>query len=155
MGPKDIEAKSVRAFFNRLKVSEVMTRGAVSINENERFSLVEEKLRHHNIRHLPVVDNQNRLVGIITQRDLYRVQSPHVTELGNWVYDRISLDMHILKYVMTKEVCTLKPDNTVVDALVLMVHKKYGGIPIVDDFNNLVGIITQVDILRVIEKATA
>jgi len=102
------------------------------------------------IRHLPVINAENVLVGIVTQRDLYRLVSPRKTMEGNMVYDKNELDEFILEHVITKGVATLNQDQTLSSAIDLMVNKRYGCIPIVDDRGRLIGIITQTDVLRAI-----
>ena len=63
-------------------VKEVMASPAITINVEEPFRRVEEKFRTLGIRHLPVVDATSRVVGMITQRDLYKTVSPRRTEDG-------------------------------------------------------------------------
>ena len=126
-----------------------MTTKVISIRENDRFSLVEEKLREFNIRHLPVVDDSGKLVGILTQRDLYRTQSPRHLEDDTWYYDQKSLDSHILKHVMTKDPCTLHPEDPVAKAVLLMAQRRYGCLPVVQKDGTLCGITTQHDILKI------
>jgi acetoin utilization protein AcuB len=114
--------------------------------------MVEEYFHLHNIRHLPVVDKDGILKGIITQRDLYRIRSPMKTMEGEAFYDRLDLNRFILKHVMTKGPLTLHPDDTLTEAINAMVKQKYGCIPIVNDENKLLGIVTQIDALRVVAK---
>ena len=71
---------------------------------------------------------------------------------SNTVYDKMDLDRYILKYVMTKEVVTLSPNSTLRNAIDLMTVAKYGCIPIVDDNKYLLGIITQIDILKAVTE---
>ena len=139
----------IKIFLNKIKINDIMTKKVISIHENDRFSLVEEKLREFHIRHLPVINDGGKLVGIITQRDLYRTQSPRHLEDDTWYYDQISLDSHILKYVMTKDPCTLNPEDPVAKAVLLMVERKYGCLPIVRKDRTLCGIITREDILKI------
>ena len=149
MDSKYSENYYIKIILNRVKIDEIMTKKVISIHENDRFSLVEEKLREFRIRHLPVVDQGGKLVGIVTQRDLYRIQSPRHLEDDTWYYDQRSLDSHILKYVMTKDPCALNPEDPVAKAVVLMVERKYGCLPIVKKDRTLCGIITQLDILKI------
>ena len=149
MDLKHTEDYYIRSLLNKVRIDEIMTKKVIALGEGEPFSRVEEIFRESHIRHLPIVDGKFRLVGIITQRDLYRIQSPRCDEDGNWFYDKEALDSHILKHVMTKNPMTLRSDNTVAEALLLMVDKKYGSIPIVDKDNILCGIITQIDILKI------
>jgi CBS domain-containing protein len=136
----------------KIFLNTVMTKEPLCIDIDEPFSRVWDMFQGNNIRHLPVVDEQGILKGIITQRDLYRVESPRVTLEGELVYDKMSLDRHILKYVMTKKVFTLSPDDTLRFAIQAMIHEKYGCIPIVDEHKCLVGIVTPVNILKAIAE---
>jgi len=149
MDLKQAEDFYIRSLLNKVKLQEVMTKAVITIDVNEPFSHVEEKFMRYHIRHLPVVENKIKLVGIVTQRDLYRIQSPRKLEEGDWYYDKEILDSHILKSVMTPNPFTLGPENTVADALLAMVDYKYGCIPIVGKDHALCGLITQIDILRI------
>ena len=149
MSLKYTESYYIRALLNKVKIEEIMTKDVVTVNEYDRFSLVEEKLREFRIRHLPVVDFTGQLVGIITQRDLYHVQSPRRLDDGTWYYDQKSLDTNILHYVMTKDPYFLYPDDSVSKAVLIMADKRIGCIPIVKKDQSLCGIITRHDILRI------
>ena len=135
-----------------IAVSEIMVTKVITINMGDQFSKVEELLRLHGIRHLPVVDDRNVMRGIITQRDLYRIVSPMRNEEGSSFYNRDILNEYILKYVMTKEVVALSPNATLASVINLMVKTKYGCIPILDEEKHLLGIVTQIDVLRAIAK---
>ena len=139
----------VKILLNKVKISEIMISKVIAVYEYDRFSLVEEKMRTFNIRHLPVVDGAGKLVGIITQRDLYRAQSPRHLDDGNWYYDQASLDSNILNNVMTKNPYSLSPEDSVGKAVLIMAERKYGCIPVVQKDGKLVGIITRHDILRI------
>ena len=138
----------IRVLLNKIKLQELMSDKVISIKEDEPFSHVAEKLEKHGIRHLPVVDENYKLTGMVTQRDLFRTCSPRRDEDGSLVYDFETLDTYILKEVMTRNPASLTPVHSLADALILMADKKYGAIPLVDKFNSLVGIITQTDIFR-------
>ena len=133
-------------------LKDVMVTEPYVLNIDDPFSMAEEYFHMYNIRHLPVVDKDGILKGIITQRDLYRIRSPMKTMEGEAFYDRVDLNRFILKYVMTKDPFTLHPDDTLTEAINAMVKQKYGCIPIVNDENKLLGIVTQIDALRVIAK---
>lgn len=132
-------------------IRDVMVTNPITIYVRDRFSRVEEKMRIHHIRHLPVLDDQQVLVGLITQRDLFRAVSPRETDSG-YVYDKTQLDSFILSHFMTREPFTLHSDDSVMECVEAMVTKKYGCIPIVDNERRLVGIVTQVDILRFVAR---
>jgi acetoin utilization protein AcuB len=105
-------------------------------------------LQEQNIKMLPVMDDTN-LVGIITDRDLKKA-SPS---------DATTLDMHELLFLISKikvkdlmkePVFTARPDDTVEEAAALILEKKISGLPVIDENNRLVGIITRSDIFRVL-----
>ena len=130
-----------------IKLKDVMTSPVITVQEWEDFHVVQDKLQTHDIRHLPVVDDSGRLVGMISQRQLYKICSPHRIENGGWHYDKDMLDSFILKRVMVRDVYILKPDNTVADAIKDMVQFKIGCIPIVDASGKPIGIVTRDGIL--------
>ena len=125
-----------------------MTIHVISVGVNDHFSAVAEKIEEKRIRHLPVVDQNNKLVGLMTRSDLYKIQPPHKLEDGTWYYDKETLDGIILKNAMVQNPFTLSPDNTVGEAVLAMVRNKYGCIPVVDKNGVLCGIVTQIDILK-------
>jgi len=134
-----------------IPLKQIMTREVASVHEDAPFSKVEQTFKLRHIRHLPVVDKNNKLVGIISERDLYRTVAPHKTEEG-YLYDRSQLDEFILKFVMTANPFSLHPENTVKDALEAMAFRKYGCIPITDAAGLMVGIVTRTDILSYVAK---
>ncbi len=135
-------------FLKKTKIKEVMATPAITVNENDDFSKVHEKFEFYGIRHLPVVNDNGGLVGLITQRQLFKIHSPHKLDDGSWYYDKELLNGFILKNVMFKDVFTLKPDSLLYDATEYMVKQRFGCIPIVDDYKFVQGIITRDDILR-------
>ena len=137
----------IREALSSIKLKDVMTSPVITVSQEDDFHVVQEKLETHDIRHLPVVDDYNKLVGIITQRQLYKICSPRRLETGEWYYDKDMLDSFILKRVMSKVMRVLKPQHTLAEAIKDMVKLKVGCIPIVDDANRPVGIVTRDGIL--------
>jgi len=124
-----------------------MASPVVTANMEDLFSNVEEKLRLKGIRHLPVVSEGGRLVGLITQRDLYRTLSPRVTEDGTY-YDPASLNDFILKRVMTQDPVSLGPEAMLSEAVAIMARNRFGAIPVVDGEKKVIGILTETDVLK-------
>ena len=135
----------------KILLRELMVSKVITASVDDSLSVVEEKLRLHGIRHLPVIDSKKRVVGMFTQRDLTRCLAPRKTEDG-YVYDKEQLDRFILKYVMTKDPLTLGPENTLGDVLDIMVRDKFGCIPIAKQDRVLLGIVTQIDVLKYIAR---
>lgn len=133
------------------RLTDVMVTQVITVNLHDTVAVVEEKMRVNRIRHIPVLDDNQRLVGMVTYRDLLSFAHPKRTEEG-WVFDRSEMNQFILKHIMTKEPVTLKPSDTVARAVEIMATEKYGCIPVVDDNKQLCGIVTQIDILKWLGK---
>lgn len=133
----------IREFLRSIKLKDMMSAPVISIQEFEDFHVVKDKMETYDIRHLPVVDANGRLCGLISQRHLYRIHSPRRLENGGWYYDKEMLDGFILKRVMVHEPYALKADSTLEEAMHAMVHFKFGCIPVVDALHKPVGIITR------------
>ena len=142
------EGHHIKDLLNKVKLSEIMTENVISVQQDAPFHQVADKIQRHKIRHLPVVTKENKIIGLLTERDLYRIQSPRKLEDGTWYYDPEILDNFILKDVMIANPFTFRPDNTVAEAILKMVRNKYGCIPITDAAGKLCGIVTYVDLLK-------
>ena len=132
---------------NKVLVKDVMISPVITIRDTDDFHVVRDKFAAHDIRHLPVVEEHGVLVGLITQRTLYKIHSPRKLEDGSWYYDKDLLDGFILKNVMIKDPFTLKAENTLLEAIEAVCQFKLGSIPVVDDLRRPVGILTRGDIL--------
>ena len=141
---------NVKQFLLDTKVSEVMVSPVITVKETDDFALVQEKIALYDLRHLPVVNEANTIVGIITQRDLYQIHSPRRLEDGSWYYDKEALSQFLLKNVMLSKPFTLKPENSLYEAIDATVRFKFGCIPIVDDYKRPCGILTRDTILKFI-----
>ncbi len=144
---EDVRLK-IAQLIDQTKLKDIMTPEVIAVNHNAHFSEVAHKMKEYGIRHLPVVDDHNHLVGLISQRMLYQIQSPRKLIDGEWYYDEDMLNDVILKHVMVQNVFTLSPEHSMGKALLKMVYSKYGSIPIVDENNKLVGIVTRKDVLK-------
>jgi len=124
-------------------VSELMTRELVTVKETQNLALADELLRLNRIRHLPVV-RQGKLVGLITHRDLLKatgLKCPDPVNQPLWASD-----------IMTREVLTVGPDTSLRQAVSMMLKNKYGCLPVVGEDGNLLGIITEADLVRYAEQ---
>jgi len=139
----------IKILLKEASVEDIMTKKVISIRVDAPFSKVPKILHEHNIRHLPVVDKKNKLVGLITQRDLFKIQSPRKLMDGQWYYDDEILNCIILKNVMMKKPFMMTPEISLKRALEKMVYSKHGCILIVNPNKVLCGIITQIDILEI------
>ncbi|MEP9409974.1 MAG: CBS domain-containing protein [Candidatus Brocadia sp.] len=126
-------------------VRDIMKTQLVTLNADSKLGFANDIMYLGRIRHLPVVKGEN-IVGILTQRDLYRASLTSI--LTNWKENKEFLDSIRVSEVMTKNVITISPDATVEEAAQIMIDKKVGGLPVVKDKNKLIGLITETDVLQ-------
>ena len=130
---------------------EIMVTRVITAHRDDLLSVVEAKFRKHGIRHVPVVDDKKRVVGMFTQRDLLRCSPPRKTEDG-YVFDKEQLDRFILKYVMAQEPVFLGPEDRLSHVVDIMARDKFGCVPIASPDRVLVGIVTQIDVLKYLSR---
>ena len=132
-----------------MRVRDHMTAKVFTIRMDKKLLAVDEIMGWAHIRHVPVVDAQGGLVGLLSQRDVLRAT---LSDLASTPVDRRNQLGHVsLSDVMRREVLTIRPDESVQSAARLMRRHKYGCLPVVED-GRLVGIITEHDLLEVVER---
>lgn len=126
-------------------VENIMTREVLTVAPGDSFARLSEIMRLKKLRHLPVVESDGRLAGIVTHRDVQRAQPSMIT----------TLDVGEVKYllssvtaadIMHKKVVTCSPRTQIEEAARMMRPNKIGCLPVVDQ-ERLVGIVTSVDLL--------
>ena len=96
---------------------------------------------------MPVVDKHGKLVGIVSDQDLLRVSPSPATTLSAYEIPYLLSKVKVSD-VMTKQVITVQEDTPIEEAARIMVDNKIGGLPVVNETNAVVGIITETDIFK-------
>ena len=130
--------------FNWMKVVDIMTKDPLTITPVETVGQADDLMNTNRIRQLPVVHGKD-LVGIVTDRDVRSFLSGSLLESVEARENALNTEV---REIMTTEPITVSPDDDLPEAVELMIDEKIGGIPVVDDAEGLVGIVTYVDILR-------
>jgi CBS-domain-containing membrane protein len=117
-----------------------MTREVVTLTPGHALPLASDVMQRGRFRHLPVVNGDNRLVGMITHRDILAAQTSSLSAAAG---AELPLEIPIAD-VMTRDVLTCSPQTAAHLAAQLLVEHKIGGLPVVDD-GELVGIVTEAD----------
>lgn len=126
-------------------VEQVMTRNPVTVSSTDSIRVALDRMRENSCRRLPVVDS-GCLVGIVSDRDLRRAtNSPYVMR-ERW-YDDFMLDHIPVRACMTVNPVKVSPRTLIAEAARLMLDRKIGGLPVVDE-EHLVGIITETDLMN-------
>lgn len=129
-------------------VSRSMTRGVVTIGPDATVFQAQEFMAQHKIRHLPVVVEGDKLVGIISDRDIRSALPFEYFKAGIGPEEKAKLQDLRVKDIMTRNLITISPAYTIQDALMLIQNAKVGALPVVDEAGRLKGILSVRDLLR-------
>ncbi len=129
-----------------------MSKNVITIDADDAMKDAMRLLKEHDIRMLPVMKN-DRLVGIVTDRDLKKASASDATTLE--VHELLYLLTKIkIKDIMTKDPITVPPDYTVEETARALLENKISGAPVVDRSGKVIGTITQTDLFRVLISLT-
>lgn len=120
------------------RVEDLMTTSVITAKIDDTMDLADIDMKLARIRHIPVIDGENRVVGILSDRDILRA------------FGALGKNELIVGAVMTDHVSTIRPDAPARDALKVMLDDKIGCLPVVDADEKLVGVITETDFLWVL-----
>jgi len=133
-------------------IKDWMATAILTVDANTSVMRATRTIKENNIRRLPVMSH-GKLIGVITDRDL-KEASPSTTS---------DIDIHEMYYllsemkvkdVMTDKCIALKQDDTLEKAALVMLKERISGIMVVDDEENLVGLLSETDIMRGFIQAT-
>jgi acetoin utilization protein AcuB len=136
-------------------VRELMSRHVTIIALSDSCLDAVTKMHRMRLRHLPVVNREGLLVGVVTDRDLRRhLFSPDVfKEVGTNSVETLLKSVRVAQ-IMSTPVITVGPNDDVVDAIRIMLENRIGSLPVVQT-GHVVGMLTETDMLRHIIRADA
>ena len=130
-------------------VNASMTRQVFTVNPDTSIFEARDKMIQHKIRHLPVVTSENKLVGMITDRDIRSAMpSSLFEELECTLEEKDTFCKLTVKDVMTQSPMSISPLYTIQDAMLLIQREHLGALPVVDEDGTIKGIISIRDLLR-------
>jgi len=128
-------------------VKDRMTRDPISIRTETSLKEALDIVRGNSFRHLPVLDKEDKLVGIVTEKSLVYASPTSSTTLSVFEVDFI-LSRTKIGQIIQGDVITVAPDLPIEEAARVMIDHRIGCLPVVDD-GKLVGIVSDTDIFRV------
>lgn len=128
-------------------VGERMSKNPVVISRDTGVDDALRLMRDKNVRRLPVVDKNGKLVGIVSDKDLYLASPSPATSLDIFEL-RYLLSRLTVEKIMSTPVITVTPKTPLEEAARIMADKKIGGLPVIDG-DNMVGIITESDLFKI------
>lgn len=129
--------------------SDLMTENPRVIRPSQTVSEAVDLLQTLNVRHLPVVDDRGVLIGMLSDRDLGPMMKTFI-EGASVETMVVPLSERRVADFMSGGVVSVQPESDVSEVIQLMLEERIGAVPVVDDAERVVGIISYVDVLRVL-----
>jgi acetoin utilization protein AcuB len=124
-----------------------MTADVITVCEGTPMMKASIIMKEKNIRSLPVLNNQGKLVGIVTDRDLKDASPSKATSLDVYELNYLISSINV-ESIMSRDLVFVRSDETVEFASILMLENKISSLPVINHIDSLVGIVTQTDIFK-------
>ncbi|WP_413285100.1 CBS domain-containing protein [Vibrio sp. MA40-2] len=128
-----------------IKIEEMMTRNPHKLLRSHSLTDAKHLMQEHDIRHVPVVDTENRLLGIVTERDVLAAQESSLQKIPEQQSHTLTTSLEI---AMRKNVMSVDPHAGLKESALYMQKHKVGCLPVVQK-QKLVGIITDSDFVTI------
>lgn len=119
-----------------MRVESYMSNAPITIRDDTVYWEAFDTMREKDLHHIPVINEDNAVVGILTRRDL-QIAAQHFKEAPVEVSE-----------VMHSPVVTISPGELLSEAAKQMIDNRIGGLPVLDANDQMVGILTETDLLR-------
>ncbi|GAB6176530.1 CBS domain-containing protein [Desulfobaculum senezii] len=129
-----------------LKVKDLMTQDVFTLREMDTIKTARSMMSLARIRHIPIVSDDMEFKGLLTHRDILSATLSQFAEVDRKTQDEIDAGIPI-REIMRTDVTAVIPETPLQDAAEVLLHHKYGCLPVVDE-DKLVGIITEADFLQ-------
>jgi acetoin utilization protein AcuB len=129
-------------------IDKSMTKNVITVHPDSGILEAKEKMDKHHIHSMPVVENDNFLVGIVTDRDFRSALPSGLLEDQEIKPVKERLARLTIRDIMTANPITVSPAQTLEDALLLMQKVRVGAFPVVDQEGKVIGIISNRDLMR-------
>ena len=142
-------------------IKDIMTKNVITVSTEDSVEKCAKLLQENDISGLPVIDEEDHVVGIVTEGDLIRrasrIKAPGYLEiLGGLIYlgspkkfvDELQRAMAVTAgQLMSTDVVSIRPDDKVEKAATVMVEKGINRLPVLDVRDKLIGIVSRRDIM--------
>lgn len=118
-------------------IQDIMNTYLFTLSEDDTISDASDVMKLEKIRHIPIVDKDYKLIGLVTHRDLIGALAKR-------------LENFPIKDIMKKKVITVGPHTPLKGAIEVMIINKIGCLPVVHGEGKLIGIVTEIDLLKVL-----
>jgi CBS domain-containing membrane protein len=136
---------------SELRVRDLMTAPVFTLTAMQSLPLAESMMGLHHVRHIPVVDADGRVVGLVTHRDLLGAKISSLAPLSEDERSELQLRVPVAR-IMRRDVWTISPDAHAISAARIMREHRFGCLPVVER-ERLVGIISEADLLALVTES--
>jgi CBS domain-containing membrane protein len=133
-----------------LTVADLMTTDLFTLLEDDNITVADEMMKWRNIRHIPVINDRNEIVGIITNRDILKISVSTLAGISH-KDQRLLHDKVRARDIMQNKILTIPENTPLYTAAKLLSSNKIGCLPIIKK-GKLVGIITEADFVKFFTK---
>ncbi|OEU70122.1 MAG: hypothetical protein BA863_00190 [Desulfovibrio sp. S3730MH75] len=130
-----------------LKVRDLMTTNLFTLNESDTLKMARSLMDLQRIRHIPIVNEKRTFIGLITHRDILGATISHLAEIDPVTQGEIDSGIPVGE-IMRVGIKTVTADTLLKEAADLLLNHKYGCLPVVNEENELTGILTEADFLK-------
>lgn len=138
---------------SKLRVRDLMTPDVHVVGPDDSVAALQDLMNEKHIRHAPVVDDENNIVGLVSERDLLRRAAGLEGEVPLSLRNELSASLKVSE-VMTWPVETIEADDDVAVAAAIMLDNKFGCLPVLEQ-GRLAGILTEADFVRYVATSVA
>ncbi len=133
-----------------MRVRDLMTRDVIAARPGDTLAHLRDLMVDRDVRHMPIIEGEGDLVGLVSQRDLLRNHLIEQTDVPDFIEDAL-LERLLVRELMTTGVVSIEPESDIREAAQIMYENKYGCLPVVEG-TRLVGILTESDFVRLMAE---
>jgi len=130
-----------------IPVSTIMSTQLVILNTSDSLEKAEHLFKKHKIRHIPVIEGQNKIVGMLSLTDLLRISFADGAYEDEDDIESVVYEMFTLSQVMAKKIKSVSPQTSIKEVAELLAAREFHALPVVDQ-GDLVGIVTTTDLIK-------
>lgn len=141
---RSLKENEQRFFKNHLTVSDIMNKEVITLKPTDKLISADDLMNKNLLSHIPITDDKKRLVGLLTKRDILLGTCSYLQKKGSCKKEKILEDCNI-EDLMRGGLITISPSTSLKTAAKIMSENNIGSLPVIDDDEVLVGIVTSSD----------
>ncbi|WP_306520760.1 CBS domain-containing protein [Rheinheimera sp.] len=135
-----------------MAIADIMSKKVRVTTEDATLASLRTLFVDARFQHVPVIDSLHRLIGIVSVKDYYKVLSP-IMDSASEQTTELFLQSRKVRHVMTTPVISVSQDCAVLTAAKLLLDRNISCLPVVDEQQRLIGIVSWKDILRLVVQS--